>query len=67
MFLHKRDLRPLCLVALAWALLAERATAYSVKKGCSTPEGTKAEGAVWYDDAKCIKMTCMQGFPVTSR
>ncbi|XP_037569182.1 uncharacterized protein LOC119449949 [Dermacentor silvarum] len=63
---HKWDLRWLYLIAFASALLIHRSTAYSVKKSCTTPDGTKSEGQVWYDDARCIKMTCMQGFPVTS-
>ncbi|XP_065283069.1 uncharacterized protein [Dermacentor albipictus] len=63
---HKWDLRSLYLIAFASALLIQRSTAYSVKKSCKTPDGTKSEGQVWYDDARCIKMTCMQGFPVTS-
>ncbi|XP_075545232.1 toxin-like protein 14 isoform X2 [Dermacentor variabilis] len=63
---HKWDLRSLYLIAFASALLIQRSTAYSVKKSCTTPDGTKSEGQVWYDDARCIKMTCMQGFPVTS-
>uniref|UniRef100_A0A131YHK0 Single domain-containing protein n=1 Tax=Rhipicephalus appendiculatus TaxID=34631 RepID=A0A131YHK0_RHIAP len=63
---QKGNLRWLYLTVFASLLLIQRSTAYSVKKSCTTPDGTKSEGEVWYDDARCIKMTCMQGFPVTS-
>nr|XP_037276348.1 uncharacterized protein LOC119169346 [Rhipicephalus microplus] len=62
----KGNLRCLYLIVFASHLLIQQCTAYSVKKSCTTPEGTKSEGEVWYDDARCVKMTCMQGFPVTS-
>lgn len=63
---HKRDLRWLYVIVFVSPLLMQRSTAYSVKNSCTTPSGTRREGEVWYDDARCIKMTCMQGFPVTS-
>lgn len=53
-------------VALSLTIFSASCTANTGKGSCSTLFGQKPDGAVWYDDAQCIKITCKQGLPVTS-